>query len=134
AKRYAMATLDGWNYRLIDITEAESPTDLRVTICSGLQITDPEFAQIYLTDVGQLDHEEPLSDTMLTLCKRTKADPTGSLKFFVRSIASPYLSIPSSAGSGVNFGQKIGATRAPLDEATYLQWKAQFERGAGSPP
>ncbi|KAI9724956.1 MAG: hypothetical protein M1812_000232 [Candelaria pacifica] len=109
SKRYVLATPDSWNYRLIDITEAESAEALRILICHGLGIIDGDYAQIYLTEPGQADHEEPLSDAMLVLSRRTKADAQGTLKFFVRAPTSSAASLrgPLSAGLGIGFANKV---------------------------
>ncbi|MCJ1308634.1 hypothetical protein MMC25_002287 [Agyrium rufum] len=93
-KRYIFATPDRFNYRLIDITDVTTPDALRVAICHGLGNRDPENASIFLTEAGQLEHEEPLTDNMLWLCKRTTADHKGSLKVYL-----PETSVPLSAGA-----------------------------------
>ncbi|MCJ1236137.1 hypothetical protein MMC14_004114 [Varicellaria rhodocarpa] len=105
-KKYIFATPDRYNYRLVDITYADTPDTLRELICQALNISDSDSAQIYLTEAGQVDHDELLSDAMLTLCKRTRADHRGTLKFFVRPATSPPRSAasipaPLSAGLGL---------------------------------
>ncbi|KAL4924306.1 putative MAP kinase kinase kinase (Bck1) [Aspergillus undulatus] len=122
-KRFIFATLDGWNYRLIDTTDIDSAEMLRAYICQNLGIYDWADAQIFLTELGQPDHEEPLTDTLLTLCQRTKADSTGSLKLFVRgSHWRPGANASSNpAGLGVSIPDKPTASptsavpRKPLD-------------------
>ena len=102
-KKYIFATPDRYNYRLIDITYADTPDSLRELICQALNMPDSDSAQIYLTEAGQIDHEEILTDSMLTLCKRTRADHKGSLKFFVRRSVSPpsAVSIPAPISTGL---------------------------------
>ncbi|KAL4773799.1 hypothetical protein BDW60DRAFT_206082 [Aspergillus nidulans var. acristatus] len=84
-KRFIFATMDGWNYRLIDTTDIDSVEKLRASICQNLGIYDWPDAQIFLTEPGQLEHDEPLNDTFLTLCQRSKSDSIGSLKLFVKT-------------------------------------------------
>ncbi|KAL4970108.1 putative MAP kinase kinase kinase (Bck1) [Aspergillus stella-maris] len=108
-KRFVFATLDGWNYRLVDIKDIDSAEMLRAYICQNLGIYDWADAQIFMTEPGQVEHDEPLSDTLLTLCQRTKSDSIGSLKLFVRhSFRGP---IPAAhAGLGVSIPDKPAAS------------------------
>ncbi|KAL4946135.1 hypothetical protein BDV06DRAFT_183235 [Aspergillus oleicola] len=119
-KRFTFATLDGWNYRLIDISDIDSVETLRAVICQNLGIYDWPDAQIFMTEPGQSEHEEPLNDTFLALCQRTKSDSIGSLKLFVRH--SFPRGIPAAhAGLGVSVPEKPTASptsivpRKPLD-------------------
>ncbi|KAB8221300.1 hypothetical protein BDV33DRAFT_80890 [Aspergillus novoparasiticus] len=126
-RKWAFATLDGWNYRLVDITESESVEVLRATICQNLGLSDWTGAQIFLTEPGQTEHDEPLNDPSLTLCRKTKSDSLGSLKFFVRG-SHTYAGASSSphvSGLGVSFPDKHTASptsgqhqlhRKPLDD------------------
>ncbi|KAE8390537.1 hypothetical protein BDV23DRAFT_155239 [Aspergillus alliaceus] len=126
-KRWAFVTLDGWNYRLVDITDMESAENLRAAICQNLGISDWVGSQIFLTEPGQTDHDEPLNDANLTLCRRTKSDSFGSLKLFVRGSSNTPTganSSPQVAGLGVSFPEKLTASptsthqlhRKPLDD------------------
>lgn len=123
-KRWMFATADGWNYRLVDVTDLDSVETLRAAICQSLGISDWPGAQIFLTEPGQTDHEEPLNDTMLALSRRTKSDSFGSLKLFVRG-THPHLIPNNSSGLGVSFPEKVAPSpttgqhqvhRKPLDE------------------
>lgn len=108
SKRFAFATPDGWNFRLVDVTDVDAANTLRALLCNSVGIKDPGSALIYLTEPGQIMHEEPLSDTMLVVNRRSKSDSTGSLKFFVQNlttIASQY-NVPQSAGLGLSFGDR----------------------------
>ncbi|KAL5334023.1 hypothetical protein BJX70DRAFT_34905 [Aspergillus crustosus] len=123
-KRFTFATLDGWNYRLIDTTDIDSAEALRVSICQNLGVYDWTDAQIFLTEPGQMEHDEPLNDTFLTLCQRTKSDSVGSLKLLVRS-ANPRPAAnasPKFTGLGVSSPDKPAVSptsgtvpRKPLD-------------------
>ncbi|GKT55795.1 LOW QUALITY PROTEIN: MAP kinase kinase kinase [Colletotrichum tofieldiae] len=81
---FVLATMDGYNYRMCDITEAESATDLRQIICSNLGLMDATSSQIYLTELGKSNHDNPLDDQKLLNNRKHRADATGSLKFFIR--------------------------------------------------
>ncbi|KAI9370094.1 hypothetical protein BJX61DRAFT_549173 [Aspergillus egyptiacus] len=123
-KRFLMATLDGWNYRLIDTTEIDSVEILRASICQNLGIHDWTDAQIFLTELGQMEHDEPLNDTYLALCQRTKSDSVGSLKLFVKSshLRAGTNASANFAGLGVSIPEKPASSptsgtvpRKPLD-------------------
>jgi mitogen-activated protein kinase kinase kinase len=132
-KRFIFVTPDHWNYRLIDATDIDSPEVLRKVICSELNLRDPQYAQIFLTEPGQADHDEPLSDNLLLLSRRAKADHLGALKFYVRAADSSAvsLSVPPSAGLGLSFAQRAQppfVTSQPqkeLDEDTYARLVSQ---------
>lgn len=140
-RTFILATLDGWNYRMCEVTDVDSASELRNTICTNLNIQDDEFVQIYPTDLGRVDHEEALDDKQLLILKRTKADTLGSLKFYIRAPASSATSLPVSqpAGLGMNFGNKLGLSpglppTAPLDEEAYAALNGTRRRSSSSPP
>ncbi|KAL9625507.1 MAG: hypothetical protein Q9160_000217 [Pyrenula sp. 1 TL-2023] len=129
-KRFVMVTPDQWNYRLIDVTDCDSAYDLRNLICLELGIPDPDFAQIFLTETGQTEHEEPLNDTMLIVHRRTKSDQFGTLKFFVQSpaTASGAVPPPQSAGLGLTFPRTLPSPhimsaygKRGMDEESYAK-------------
>ena len=140
-RRYVMVTPDQWNYRLVDITEAETAEILRETICRSLHYTDADMAQIYLTEPGQIEHDEPLSDYMLVLSKASRADSAGTLKFFVRrGPTSAALIPPPSAGLGIGMSP-LGTPpagslfpRKALDEDSYTRLKTNGRVRSRSPP
>ena len=123
-KKYVLVTPDRYNYRLVDITYIQDPVALRELLCHSLNITDHDTAQVHLTETGQVEHEESLSDSMLDLCRRAHADNRGSLKFFVRSGSTPPSAasapLPSSSGLGIydqharGMSSPIGARFAPV--------------------
>ncbi len=140
-RRYVMVTPDQWNYRLVDITQAETAESLREAICRNLHYTDADMAQIYLTEPGQIEHDEPLSDSMLVLSKASRADSAGTLKFFVRrGPTSAALVPPHSAGLGIGMSP-LGTPpagsffpRKALDEDSYTRLKNNGRIRSRSPP
>ena len=140
-RRYVMVTPDQWNYRLVDITEAETAESLRETICRSLHYTDADMVQVYLTEPGQIEHDEPLSDSMLVLSKSSRADSAGTLKFFVRrGPTSAALVPPHSAGLGIGMSP-LGTPpagslfpRKALDEESYTRLKTNGQVRSRSPP
>ncbi|KAJ5576814.1 hypothetical protein N7535_003740 [Penicillium sp. DV-2018c] len=124
-KKWVFVTTDGLNFRLVEISDMESIESLRNGICETMGV-DTTSAQIYLTEPGQSEHEDALSDANLAHSRRSRSDAYGSLKFFVRG--TPVLPSISSAsrvdGLGVSFTDKLSMSptavhqvhRKPLDE------------------
>ena len=140
-RRYVLVTPDQWNFRLVDVTEADNADSLRECICKGLHYPDHEMAQIYLTEPGQLEHDEPLSDPMLLLSKHSRADSIGTLKFFVRrGPTSASLAPPLSAGLGIGMSPKASPPagslfpRKALDDEGYARLKTNGRVRSKSPP
>ena len=142
SKKFIFVTPDHWNYRLIDVTDIMSALALRNVICLELGIPDVETAHIFLTEAGQANHDDPLSDSMLLLHRRTRTDNTGSLKLYVRSPASAALPTmtPASAGLGLSFAERAQLSppfpaqinRRPLDEETYARLVSKAQAGVSS--
>lgn len=140
-RRYVMVTPDQWNYRLVDITEAETAESLREIICRSFYYTDADMAQIYLTEPGQIEHDEPLSDSMLILSKNSRADSAGTLKVFVRrGPTSAAVIPPHSAGLGIGISP-LGTPpagslfpRKALDEDIHTRLKTNGRVRSKSPP
>ena len=118
AKRYVFVTPDHWNYRLIDITSFETAEALRRIICVELGVQDPDFAQVFLTEAGQTEHEDALNDSTLVSVSRKHSDNLGSLKFYVRSPATlAALPFPASAGLGLTFAQRYHPSAPSLNQS-----------------
>lgn len=125
-KKWVFVTVDGLNFRLIDISDMESVESLRTGICQIIGV-DPTGAQVYLTEPGQSEHEDAMSDATLLHSRRNKSDAYGSLKLFVRG--NPMIPLPANIsrvdGLGVSFSDKLNMSptathhqvhRKPLDE------------------
>ncbi|KAL0939706.1 map kinase kinase kinase [Colletotrichum truncatum] len=125
-RTFVLATMDGYNYRMCDITDAESATDLRQIICSNLGLMDALNSQIYLTELGKFDHEQPLDDQKLITSRKVRADATGSLKFFIRPAG--FVPQGSSKANGA-------PTHTSLDEEAYNRLNGVSRtRSSSSPP
>ncbi|KAI5307305.1 hypothetical protein KEM56_000308 [Ascosphaera pollenicola] len=88
ARRYIFVTRDGWNYRLVDVTDFESPDSLRATLCQAVGIVDSLTASLFLTEPGQSAHLDPLNDAALSMARRSKSDSQGSLKIYIHNHAN----------------------------------------------
>ncbi|KAH8819620.1 hypothetical protein F5884DRAFT_661546 [Xylogone sp. PMI_703] len=128
--KFLLATLDGWNYRLCDVTEIDSAVDLRASICASLGIHEIENAQFHLTDLGRVDHEEALDDQKLMLTKKKKADQSGSLKLYIQlSVGHSIYALHTSAFKALA-SPGLPPT-APMDEETYARLNGT-RRGSNS--
>ena len=132
-KKYVFVTPDGWNYRLIDVTDVEDAAQLRLVICYNLGIPDGDDISVHLTSPGKEDHEEELSDDMLLAARTRVADAGGSLKLYVRGPNTGLEPMPASSGLGLAVVPQSPFTRAsfsgkPLDEETL-----QRLQGSGRP-
>lgn len=130
---FILATLDYWNYRMVDVSDVESASDLRQLICVNLGLPDADGAELYLTELGKFDHDDALDDNKLVAKKKSRADAAGSLKIFVRP--------GNMGGLGVNIGQSQDALSpaylpagAKMDEDTYARLNGQRRRSSSSPP
>ncbi|GAB7361249.1 hypothetical protein MBLNU230_g1310t1 [Neophaeotheca triangularis] len=114
-KRFVFVTPDGWNYRLIDISEVETADQLRTVICYNLGVLETPEVTMHLTSPGQTEHEEALNDHSLMTARSRIADPTGTLKLFVRT-PNLYTGPPETAELGLTspFGRaNFPATMKP---------------------
>ena len=103
-RRYVLVTPDGWNYRLVDVSDTEGSDALRNLICQSLGIADSEYSQIYLTEPGKTDHHDPLSDTALLQSRKSRTDPFSPLLLYVRSPSASAISLPASQTTGLGLG------------------------------
>lgn len=107
-RKYIFVTLDYLNYRLVDVTDAHSADATRDRISMALGGISLDQCQLYLTEAGQVDHDEALSDNMLFASKQYRADSIGSLKLYIwpgPNSAGP-VQTPLSAGLGVTSSPK----------------------------
>ncbi|KAK0302742.1 mitogen-activated protein kinase kinase kinase [Friedmanniomyces endolithicus] len=84
-KKFIFVTVDGWNYRLIDISEVQSADHLRTVVCDNLAVPKRPDLTIHITSPGRLKCGEALDDLLVLAAVRGMADSTGSLKFFLRT-------------------------------------------------
>ncbi|KXS96668.1 hypothetical protein AC578_4391 [Pseudocercospora eumusae] len=122
-KKYIFVTPDGWNYRLIDITEIQSPAQLRLVICYNLGLPEKPDITIHVTTPGKEEHEEALTDQMLMSARTRLADTTGNLKLYVRANAAGNVDPPDAQKNGFAPGMqapfvKPSFSSKPIDDAT----------------
>ncbi|KAK2590739.1 mitogen-activated protein kinase kinase kinase [Conoideocrella luteorostrata] len=126
-RTFVLATTDYWNYRMCDITEAESAPEIRQTICVNLGLTGFEKYSIYATELGKYNHTEPLDDQQLLTDKRVKGDSLGSLKFFI----SPAKTATASTPNQIPASLSPGYIPPGMDEESYNRNR---QRSSSSPP
>ncbi|XXH01503.1 Superkiller protein 3 [Hypoxylon texense] len=124
-----LVTLDGWHFRLCDVTDCDTAADLRANICMNLGLSDPRGFDIFLTELGREAHDEALEDQSLWIHKRNKGDALGSLKFFIK------LNAPSDGGRSVPPSLTPGylAPNSNLNEDAYAHLNGRT-RSSSSPP
>ncbi|KAI1493829.1 hypothetical protein F5X96DRAFT_119870 [Biscogniauxia mediterranea] len=124
-RAFILVTMDGWNYRMCDVTNCDSAADLRANICMNLGLPDPDVLQIYLTELGRATHDEALEDQSLWIHKRNKGDSNGSLKLFIKlggagneSASIPSLLLPSSIDEEKFTGLRLRSSSSPPTSRT----------------
>ncbi|CAG8980185.1 hypothetical protein HYALB_00007428 [Hymenoscyphus albidus] len=135
-RTFVLATMDGWNYRMCDISDTDHPAEIRSSICNQMGIHNPDLAHLYVTELGRSEHDEPLDDKNLLVQRRKNADQPGGLKFYIRTATSLV-----SPGLGLNFGNKGLSpglspglpAGTPIDEDTYAKLNGTRTRSSSSP-
>ena len=136
ARIFVLATADCWNYRMVDVTDVESASELRRLICHNIGLPDSEGAHIYLTELGKFEHDEPLDDLKLLTNKKLRADAAGTLKLFIRPGGFGGPSQNVNQGNSSQSGLTV-PRGTPIDEETYSRLNGQtspHRRSSSSPP
>ncbi|OBT49003.1 STE/STE11 protein kinase [Pseudogymnoascus sp. WSF 3629] len=136
SRLFVLVTLDGLNYRLCDITDADSAYDIRVILCHTLGIQDIAHTLMYLTELGKIDHDEALDDSKLIVNKKMRADAFGGLKILLRAppASATHLRPPDSAGLSSNFPQEAGQHGRQYNDDGLDQLNGERRRSNSSPP
>ncbi len=97
-RRFAFVTPDGWNYRLVDITNVDSAAALRALCCDELTqgLSKVPGVELHLTLPGQFVHEDPLSDSKLMNVRSQYGNRVGELKIYIK--------IPQEGNSAISAG------------------------------
>ncbi|KAF7548191.1 hypothetical protein G7046_g8762 [Stylonectria norvegica] len=133
-RTFVLATMDYWNYRMCDITEAETASEVRQVICLNLGLGDFKNSLMYLTQLGQFDHAEPLDDQNLLTNKRVKGDSSGTLKFFVTQPGVPPMtSVATKTSVPASLSPGYLPPGTSLDEEAYARLNGR-QRSSSSPP
>ncbi|KAL2144960.1 hypothetical protein VTI28DRAFT_8304 [Corynascus sepedonium] len=137
---FVLATADCWNYRMVDVTDVGSPSDLRQLICINLGLPGSDGAQFFVTELGKFEHdEEPLDDAKLLNTKTNMGDAVGSLKFFVRpsmflngnaqAPSSLYLPVPGEDGdANAKNGRQRSSSSPPVSRQKPLEGRERDEK------
>jgi mitogen-activated protein kinase kinase kinase len=123
-RKYAFVTPDGWNYRLIDITNVDSAAALRTVCCEELSqgLSQISGVELHLTLPGQQEHDHPLSDSKLLKARSQYGNRVGELKIFVKIPQEG--TIPPSAGLGVSLPH---VSARSIDEDAYSRLNADSQ-------
>ena len=142
---YILATVDYWNYRMVDVTDIDTPAEFREILCVNLGISNFDSAQVFLTELGKADHDDPLDNFRLMASKRSKADAVGTLKLFVRPIEAQQLQQQqqqqqqSHVMGTPTTRREISPSSyltpgAQMDQDAYAKLNGQRQRSSSSPP
>ncbi|KAL6707339.1 mitogen-activated protein kinase kinase kinase [Coniothyrium glycines] len=123
-RKFAFVTPDGWNYRLVDITNVDSAAALRAVCCEELSqgLSAIPGVELHLTLPGQYAHDDPLSDSKLLKARLQLGNRAGELKIFVK--IPPEGVLPTSEGLGVTLSYPPSKS---IDEGTYNRLNADSQ-------
>ncbi|KAH8644156.1 MAP kinase kinase kinase [Alternaria alternata] len=123
-RKYAFVTPDGWNYRLVDITNVDSAASLRTVCCEELSqgLSHIPGVELHLTLPGQQEHDHPLSDSKLLKARSQYGNRVGELKIFVKIPQEG--AVPPSTGLGVSLPH---AAARSIDEDAYSRLNADSQ-------
>ncbi|RAR04647.1 camp-dependent protein kinase [Stemphylium lycopersici] len=125
-RKFALVTPDGWNYRLIDITNVDSAASLRAVCCEELSqgLSQIPGVELHLTVPGQYEHDRPLSDSKLLKARSQYGNKSGELKIFVKIPQEG--AVQPSAGLGVSLPQ-VSARSIDDDAYSRLNTDTQLD-------
>ncbi|KAK1045569.1 mitogen-activated protein kinase kinase kinase [Friedmanniomyces endolithicus] len=123
-KKFIFVTVDGWNYRLIDISEVQSADHLRTVVCDNLGVPKRPDVAMHITSPGREECDEALNDLLLMAAVRGTVDSTGRLTFFLRTPEHGATNgVVPLESVGLDFQQSPFHTPTfsgtPLDDETY---------------
>lgn len=124
-RRFVFVTPDGWNYRLVNVSTVDTVSQLRSVLSKELSLPDTRDLEVCITQPGQQDHEESVSDYLLQQAL-ARADAFASLKLFIKTpynVALPtgtQQSFPTSAKLEP-FPPLLAPVPKGLDQTTYDQ-------------
>ncbi|KAI1332490.1 hypothetical protein F5Y16DRAFT_394562 [Xylariaceae sp. FL0255] len=119
-RTFILVTMDGWNYRMCDVTDCETSKELRASICLNLGLPSSDDMQLFPTELGQGTHDEQLGDVCVWHRQRTNGS---SMKLFVKY------------GDANNGSANIPSLLAlAMDAETYSRLSGQRTRSSSSPP
>ncbi|KAJ3477030.1 hypothetical protein NLG97_g8950 [Lecanicillium saksenae] len=126
---FVLATFDSWNFRMCDITPAESAADIKRAICLSLGINDSGNARLFATELGQFNHKDELKDDQIVSYKENQPSQASTLKFFVDLNGSNNNNAGSEAGL-------LSPNHLPpgMDEEAYAKLNGSRQRSISSPP
>ncbi|KAF7575380.1 SPS1, Serine-threonine protein kinase [Pyrenophora tritici-repentis] len=130
-RKFAFVTPDGWNYRLVDITNVDSAASLRTVCCEELSqgLSRIPGVELHLTLPGQYEHNRPLSDSKLLKARSQYGNRVGELKIFVK-IPQEGTNVQPSAGLGVSL-PLVSARTMEDDAYSHLNADTQLDSPGG---
>ncbi|KAE9987281.1 hypothetical protein EG327_003890 [Venturia inaequalis] len=125
-RKFAMVTYDGRTYTMVDLTGVGTPADVRQTILDNLDAPQSANIGLHLTALGQIEHEEALSDDLLMFARKNMGDNQGTLKIWANI---PSDALPSGSGISASKTQhsRMSVTGKPLSDAWMARLKAESQ-------
>lgn len=128
ARVFVLATFDSWNFRMCDITPAESAFDIKRAICLSLGINDSDNARLFATELGHFEHKEELRDEQIVSYKEAQPKQATTMKFFV--------DLNGKNTNTTGTGGLLSPNHLPpgMDEEAYAKLNGSRQRSISSPP
>lgn len=124
-RKFAMVTYDGRTYTMVDLTGVQTPAEVRQTIMENLDVPQSSDISLHLTALGQIEHEEALSDDLLMFARKNMGDNQGTLKIWA-NIPSDALPSGDGATESKTRPSRMSVTGKPLSDA----WMARLKAGS----
>jgi mitogen-activated protein kinase kinase kinase len=124
SKKYVFLTMDGINYRLVDLTSVDSPQEIRRAVRKAMGLHPGLGCTLHLTSPMQADHEDALTDDVLLAARQTLGDMSGTLKLLVHLEPEFDMSVHEAGVASMHemdsTPQRVdGATSSGADEAYF---------------
>lgn len=122
-RKFAMATCDGWTYKMVDLTGVETPAGVRQAILENLGAPQLANISLHLHALGQVEHEDALSDDLLMFARKNMGDNQGTLKIYVHV---PEDVVPAGLINST-LHSRMSVTGKPLSDALIARLKAESQ-------
>ncbi|TQS39251.1 hypothetical protein Golomagni_00223 [Golovinomyces magnicellulatus] len=124
-RKFILVTLDGWNYRMCEVTNVDSANDFQYILKENLCLPNSTNIQIFRTELGQVDHETELDYHNIFQNKNQRN--LESQKLFIRVGHQNNLNPPLSYNVS-------NPSETSLDEKAYAILNGSRQRSSSSSP
>ncbi|RKF58147.1 putative mitogen-activated protein kinase [Golovinomyces cichoracearum] len=124
-RTFILVTLDGWNYRMCEVTNVDSANDFKYILKENLCLPNSTNIQIFRTELGQVDHETELDYHNIFQNKNQRK--LQSQKLYIRVDDQNTLNPPLSYNIS-------NPSETSLDEKAYAILNGSSQRSNSSSP